>query len=91
MEMHKEPYLLDLGLSLKLQGLRLSETVLLILKGLLLNVQNMFHYNMSNLNILDQNGKLSLKKNNYKMELLVKYYEIMNFSNCCFDFGGNEF
>ena len=38
----------------------------------------MFHYNMSNLNILDQNGKLSLKKNNYKMELLVKYYEIMN-------------
>ena len=78
MEMHKEPYLLDLGLSLKLQGLRLSETVLLILKGLLLNVQNMFHYNMSNLNILDQNGKLSLKKNNYKMELLVKYYEIMN-------------
>ena len=78
MEMHKEPYLLDLGLSLKLQGLRLSETVLLILKGLILNVQNMFHYNMSNLNILDQNGKLSLKKNNYKMELLVKYYEIMN-------------
>ena len=78
MEMHKEPYLLDLGLSLKLQGLRLSETVLLILKGLLLNVQNMFHYNMSNLNILDQNGKLSLKKNNYKIELLVKYYEIMN-------------
>jgi len=78
MEMHKEPYLLDLGLSLKLQGLRLSETVLLILKGLLLNVQNMFHYNMSNLNILDQNGKLSLKKNNYKMELLVKYYVIMN-------------
>ena len=78
MEMHKEPYLLDLGLSLKLQGLRLSEIVLLILKGLLLNVQNMFHYNMSNLNILDQNGKLSLKKNNYKMELLVKYYVIMN-------------
>jgi len=78
MEMHKEPYLLDLGLSLKLQGLRLSETVLLILKGLLLNVQNMFHYNMSNLNILDQNGKLSLKKNNYKMELLIKYYVIMN-------------
>ena len=78
MEMHKEPYLLDLGLSLKLQGLRLSEIVLLILKGLLLNVQNMFHYNMSNLNMVDQNGKLSLKKNNYKMELLVKYYVIMN-------------